>query len=109
MREICFQLPAYLRRNKQYNCGIAALNTIARHYGVSIRYQDIGDLVGINGRVTNLLALQNAAESTGFSAKGMKGSYDALCNIPLPAIAHVTTEDNIVILSFSIDGVPKLL
>jgi hypothetical protein len=30
-----------------------------------------------------------------FSAKGVKGSYDALSQVPLPAIAHVKTDESL--------------
>lgn len=95
MRQTYSKLTAYLRQTEQYNCGIVALNTIVRHHGVSDRYQKIRNLVGINEKITNLLALKNAAESMGFSAKGMKGSYNSLYNIPFPAIAHMTAVDNL--------------
>jgi ATP-binding cassette subfamily B protein len=50
------------------------------------------DLTGTDRIGTNLLALLQAAEKLGFSAKGVKGSYEALSQVPLPAIAHVKTE-----------------
>lgn len=86
-----FHLPVFLRRGDTHDCGAVALETIAQHYSISTKHQEIRNLVSIDGVGTNLLALLNAADSIGFSSKGMKGSYDALHNIPLPAIAHVTT------------------
>ena len=50
------------------------------------------DLTGTDRIGTNFLGLLQAAETLGFSAKGVKGPYEALPQMPLPAIAHVKTE-----------------
>ncbi len=36
-----------------------------------------------------------AAEELGFSAKGVKGPFEALVDVPLPAIAHLKTEEGL--------------
>ncbi|MEH6537724.1 MAG: cysteine peptidase family C39 domain-containing protein [Psychroserpens sp.] len=86
-----FRLPNFLRREDRNNCGILALESMAKYYGFSTTYKEIKGLVFIDKLGINLLSLLNAAESIGFSAKGMKGSYDAIGSIPLPAIAHMAT------------------
>ena len=57
--------------------------------------QRLRDLAGTDRIGTNLLGLLQAAETLGFSAKGVKGSYEALPQVPLPAIAHVKTEEGL--------------
>jgi ATP-binding cassette subfamily B protein len=57
-----------------------------------MRLQQLRDLAGTDRIGTSLLGLVRAAEHLGFSAKGVKGSYKGLSQIPLPAIAHVKTE-----------------
>lgn len=44
---------------------------------------------------TNLLGLVKAAEKNGFMAKAVLGPYDALPEVPLPAIAHVRTNEEL--------------
>jgi len=51
------------------------------------------DLAGTDRVGTNLLGLLRAAEKLGFSAKGVKGPYEALPQVPLPAIAHLRTDE----------------
>src|SRR5262249_31805761 len=44
---------------------------------------------------TNLHGLHQAAEKLGFTAKAVKGPFEALGQVPLPAVAHVTTEEGL--------------
>ena len=80
---------AFVRQNDQSDCGAAALATIALHHRIPIGLQQMRDLAGTDRVGTNLLGLVQAAETLGFSAKGVKGPYEALPQVPLPAIAHV--------------------
>jgi ATP-binding cassette subfamily B protein len=86
---------ACVRQTDQSDCGAAALATIALHYRRPIGIQQLRDLAGTDRIGTNLLGLLHAAERLGFSAKGVKGPYDALPQVPLPAIAHVKTEEGL--------------
>jgi ATP-binding cassette subfamily B protein len=86
---------AFIRQNDQSDCGAAALATVARHYRIPIGLQQMRDLAGTDRVGTNLLGLVHAAEKMGFSAKGAKGSYEALSRVPLPAIAHVRTDEGL--------------
>ena len=83
---------AFVRQNDQSDCGAAALATIALHHRIPIGLQQMRDLAGTDRSGTNLLGLVQAAETLGFSAKGVKGPYEALAQVPLPAIAHVQDE-----------------
>ena len=68
----------------------------ARHVdtvgGMPVGLQQMRDLAGTDRSGTNLLGLVQAAETLGFSARGVKGPYEALAQVPLPAIAHVQDE-----------------
>ena len=86
---------ACVRQTGQSDCGAAALATVALHYRRPIALQQMRDLAGTDRIGTNLLGLLQAAEALGFSAKGVKGPYEALPQVPLPAIAHVKTEEGL--------------
>jgi HlyB family type I secretion system ABC transporter len=86
---------AFVRQDDGSDCGAAALATIARHYRLNVGLQQMRDLAGTDRIGTNLLGLVQAAERLGFSARGVKGPYDALPGIPLPSIAHVRTEEGL--------------
>src|SRR5262249_48830558 len=77
------------------DCGPAAMAAIATYYGRPIGLEQIRELTGTDRIGTNLLGLLQAAEKLGFSAKGVKGPYEALPQVPLPAIAHVKTEEGL--------------
>jgi ATP-binding cassette subfamily B protein len=83
---------AFVRQDDQSDCGAVALATIARHYRIPVELQQRRDLAGTDRGGTNLLGLVQAAEALGFSARGVKGPYEALAKVPLPAIAHVQDE-----------------
>ena len=84
-----------VRQNDMSDCGAAALATVALHHRRPIGLEQMRDLAGTDRIGTNLLGLLNAAEKLGFSAKGVKGPYEALPQVPLPAIAHVKTEEGL--------------
>src|SRR5215211_1796324 len=83
---------AFVRQNDQSDCGAAALAMIALHHRIPVGLQRMRDLAGTDRSGTNLLGLVQAAETLGFSAKGVKGPYEALAQVPLPAVAHVLDE-----------------
>jgi ATP-binding cassette subfamily B protein len=86
---------ACVRQEDQSDCGAAALATIALHYRRPIGIQQLRELTGTDRVGTNLIGLVKAAERLGFLAKAVKGSYDALPQAPMPAIAHVRTEEGL--------------
>ncbi|HEX5269128.1 MAG TPA: peptidase domain-containing ABC transporter, partial [Gemmataceae bacterium] len=53
------------------------------------------ELAGTDRVGTNLLGLVKAAEKLGFSARAVKGPYEALPEVPLPAVVHVKTEQGL--------------
>jgi ATP-binding cassette subfamily B protein len=86
---------ACVRQHDMVDCGAAALATVALHYRRPIGLEQMRDLAGTDRIGTNMLGLLQAAEKLGFSAKGAKGGYEALPQVPLPAIAHVKTEEGL--------------
>jgi ATP-binding cassette subfamily B protein len=86
---------ACVRQHDLVDCGAAALATVALHYRRPIGLEQMRDLAGTDRVGTNLLGLLRAAEKLGFAAKGAKGPYEALAQVPLPAVAHVKTEEGL--------------
>ena len=86
---------ACVRQTDQSDCGAAALATVALHYRRPISLQQLRELAGTDRRGTNLLGLVQAATALGFTAKGVKGTYEVLPQAPLPAIVHVKTQENL--------------
>jgi ATP-binding cassette subfamily B protein len=90
-----FRRYVFVRQDDQSDCGAAALATVALHHGRPIALQQLRELAGTDRAGTNLLGLLQAAEKLGFSARAVKGPFEALPQMPLPAIAHVRTEENL--------------
>src|SRR5687768_6918329 len=90
-----FRRYACVRQDDGSDCGAAALATIARHHGLEFGLQTMRELAGTDRVGTNLLGLVQAAERIGFSAKAVKGSYDALAGASLPAVAHIKNDDGL--------------
>jgi ATP-binding cassette subfamily B protein len=86
---------AWVRQQDQSDCGAAALASVALHYKLPIPVQRMRDLCGTDRVGTNLLGLLQAAESLGFSAKGVKGPFEGLREVPLPAIAHWINDEGL--------------
>lgn len=64
-------------------------------YNLKIPVARIRQIAGTDQKGTNVLGLLKASEKLGFTAKGVKGSADALPKIPLPAIAHVIVKQRL--------------
>lgn len=86
---------ACVRQNDQSDCGAAALATVALHHRRPVALEQFRDLAGTDRAGTNLMGLVQAAEKLGFSARAVKGPYEALHRVPLPAIAHVRTDEGL--------------
>jgi ATP-binding cassette, subfamily C, bacteriocin exporter len=86
---------ACVRQHDCSDCGAAALATVAVHYRRPVGLEQMRDLAGTDRIGTNMLGLLKAAEKLGFAAKGVKGTYEALGQVPLPAITHVKTDDGL--------------
>lgn len=75
------------------DCGAACLASVCAHYGLKVPVAKIRQYAYTDQKGTNILGMVEAAQKLGFSAKGVRGIYDALMMIPLPAIAHVVIKE----------------
>lgn len=79
-------------RVKQHDikdCGAACLASIGNHYKIQIPIARIRQLASTDLRGTSILGLSHAAEKMGFKSKGIRGTWEVLTEMPLPAIAHL--------------------
>ncbi|CAC9973724.1 peptidase domain-containing ABC transporter [Flavobacterium panici] len=77
------------------DCGAACLASIGNHFRVNLPIARIRQYANTDKRGTNVLGIVEAAEKMGFTAKGVKGGLDSLDKIPLPAIAHIITKEQL--------------
>lgn len=78
------------------DCGAACLASVAAFYKQYMPVSKIRQYANTDKKGTNVLGLVEAAEKMGFTAKGVRGGYDALLKIPKPAIAHLKIENNLL-------------
>jgi len=71
------------------DCGAACLASIASYHKLEMPVSKIRQLASTDQKGTNILGLIEAATKMGFSAKGVRGEFDALKDVPMPIIAHV--------------------
>lgn len=83
---------ARVRQRDISDCGAACLASIAAHYQLQLPVARIRQLAATDSKGTNVLGVIEAAGKLGFEAKGVKGPWEALFNIPKPAIAHVVVK-----------------
>lgn len=77
------------------DCGAACLASVARYYNMKLPVARIRQMAGTDKKGTNVLGMVEAAHKMGFTAKGVKGEWDSLYKIPLPAIAHVVVKEHL--------------
>lgn len=79
------------------DCGAACLATISKQYGFKTSITKIRETAGTDKQGTNAYGLIKAAESLGFTAKGVKGNQEAFfSDFPLPCIAHVVVDGTLL-------------
>ena len=79
------------------DCGAACLATICKQNGYKIGITRIREVAGTDKQGTNVYGIIKAAETLGFSAKGVKGDKEAFFSeFPLPCIAHVIIDGNLL-------------
>ncbi|SDA79198.1 ATP-binding cassette, subfamily B [Algoriphagus alkaliphilus] len=71
------------------DCGAACLASVAAFYKLELPVAKIRQMASTDQKGTNVLGLIEAATKMGFSAKGVRGEFDALMDVPMPVIAHV--------------------
>lgn len=86
-----------IRQHDVTDCGAACLATICKQNGYKIGISQIREVAGTDRQGTNVYGIIKAAETLGFSAKGVKGNKEAFfSNFPLPCIAHVIVNGNLL-------------
>lgn len=79
------------------DCGAACLATICKQNGYKIGITKIREVAGTDKQGTNAYGVIKAAETLGFSAKGVKGNKQAFFSeFPLPCIAHVIVDGSLL-------------
>jgi ABC-type bacteriocin transporter len=78
-----------VKQRDMSDCGAACLASVARFYNLDVPVARIRQHAGTDKRGTNIAGMIEAASRLGFEAKGVKGTFDSLFKIPLPAIAHL--------------------
>ncbi len=82
-----------VRQHDITDCGAACLATISKQYGFKTSITKIREAAGTDKQGTNAYGLIKAAESLGFTAKGVKGNQEAFFSeFPLPCIAHIVVD-----------------
>ena len=71
------------------DCGAACLASIATHYGLNFPIARIRQYAFTDRKGTNVLGMIEAAQKLGLEAKGVKGPFECLKDIPKPTVAHV--------------------
>lgn len=77
------------RQRDTTDCGAACLASVSKYYRLNVPVARIRHKAGTDKKGTNMLGMAEAAKSLGFEAKGVRGPFESLFNIPLPAIAHL--------------------
>lgn len=75
------------------DCGAACLASVAGYYGLQMPISKIRQYASTDKKGTNVLGMIEAAEKMGLSAKGVKGEFKSLFQIPVPVIAHIVVKN----------------
>ncbi|MGY3052480.1 ABC-type bacteriocin transporter [Pedobacter sp. UYEF25] len=71
------------------DCGAACLASVAAYYKLNMPIALIRQYASTDKKGTNVLGIIEASAKIGFSARGVKGAFENLFEIPVPTIAHV--------------------
>ena len=93
-----FQRYHCIKQHDEKDCGAACLATISRQYGLKIPISKIREAAGTDREGTSAFGIIKAAESLGFTAKGVKAEKyeDIFTGFPTPAIAHVIIDKSLL-------------
>ncbi|MFT3823585.1 MAG: peptidase domain-containing ABC transporter [Chitinophagaceae bacterium] len=84
--------PVRIKQHDITDCGAACLQSISSYYNLQLSLATIRQYAGTDTKGTNILGIIEAAQKIGFDAKGVKGPFEAMFNMPVPAIAHVIVQ-----------------
>ncbi len=77
------------------DCGAACLASVAAHHGLQLPISRIRQFACTDKKGTNVFGLIKAAEKIGFEAKGVRGDFESLFQVPKPAIAHIIIKERL--------------
>ncbi|KIC89922.1 peptidase domain-containing ABC transporter [Flavihumibacter sp. ZG627] len=90
----------FYKQPNSKDCGPTCLRMIAKHYGKSIGLDKLRNRSGFSKDGVSLLGIAEAAESIGFTTKGVQLSfYQLIHEVRLPAILHWKQNHFVVIIS----------
>jgi ATP-binding cassette subfamily B protein len=79
---------ALVQQAEEIDCGAACLAMLCRHYDIPATLGKLRELANVGTQGATLDSLARAAESLGFTARGVQCTYDALSGFQLPFIIH---------------------
>jgi ATP-binding cassette subfamily B protein len=79
---------ALVEQAEEMDCGAACLAMLCRHVGVPVTLGKLRELANVTTQGATLDSLARAAESLGFTARGVQCTFDALQGFELPFIVH---------------------
>lgn len=82
---------------KSNTCGPAVMAYMFSYLGKEVREQDLVKQVSITEKGTSMLELKNLSIRNGFHATGVKESYSALMQEPLPVVAYINNNHYVVV------------
>lgn len=95
---ILFNKYKCIRQHDINDCGVACLATVCREYGLKVSIGKIRQVSGTDKEGTSAYGIIKAAESLGFTAKGVIASNpeEIFQEFPKPAIAHVIIDNTLM-------------
>ena len=75
------------------DCGAACMASIAAYYGLNYPIARIRQYAFTDKKGTNVLGMIEAAKKLGMEAKGVRGPFECLADIPKPAVAHIIVKE----------------
>ena len=78
----------FVKQQSKMDCGIACLAMVGAYWGKRFNVNYLRERGNVSRQGTTLKGLIYAAESVGFTARPVKGTFEALAKQSLPAIVH---------------------
>ncbi|ESU24507.1 ABC transporter-like protein [Flavobacterium enshiense DK69] len=91
-----YKFPFYKQADYK-DCGPTCLKIVSKHYGKTLRIQELRNLSETTREGSNLLFLSDAAEKIGFRTLGVKINLERLEEAPLPCILHWNNNHYVVL------------
>jgi ATP-binding cassette subfamily B protein len=85
----------FIKQHDITDCGAACLATIAWWHDLKMPISRIREFAKTDRKGTTVLGMVQAAQQLGFAAQGVRGTPEALAEIPLPAVAHLVLENGL--------------